>query len=106
MEDTAIKHLKETFIENRSKRVLDIGTGVGNFIFLLNQLEYPFEEIIGIDTSQRAIDMAKNYLTDQKNVKLMVMDGNHQTFSDELFDVVTLSNSLHHLDDMTQIHSA
>ncbi|MBU1092964.1 MAG: class I SAM-dependent methyltransferase [Firmicutes bacterium] len=84
--------------QNNSKRILDVGTGVGNFIFVLAQTTNEYDEIIGIDTSQRAIEIASNYFLDNHKVKFMKMDGKKIEYPDGYFDVVCLSNSLHHLE--------
>ncbi|MFH1693419.1 MAG: class I SAM-dependent methyltransferase [Bacillota bacterium] len=78
--------------------MLDVGTGVGNFVFLLTGLLDNYDEIIGIDTSLRAIEMAKTCFEEKDYVNFKQMDGNHIDYPDQYFDAVCLSNSLHHLD--------
>ncbi len=98
-----MEQLEFYLTKNQSKKVLDIGTGVGNFIFLLTQALKDYDEIIGIDTSERAVEIAKSYFPDNKKVKFVVMNGQHIEYPTGYFDVVCLSNSLHHLKDAKSI---
>ncbi len=95
-----MKQLKQVLADHQTKAVLDVGTGVGNFIGLLKSMEYPFEKIIGIDTSKKAIEIANDHFSEDPGVSFLEMDANQMSFSDESFDVVCLSNSLHHLSDI------
>lgn len=97
-----MEKLAQFLNESHPKRLLDIGTGGGNFIRRIMDLYDFYEEVIGIDTSERAIQSANKQFEDIENIHFMLMDGNKTTFPDEEFDLVTLSNSLHHLDDMKQ----
>lgn len=89
--------------KNQTKRVLDIGTGVGNFIFLLKEVLKDYDEIVGIDTSARAVELAQGYFPNQDKIKFVVMDAKQLEYDDHYFDVVCLSNSLHHLKDAKPI---
>ncbi|MCF7931102.1 MAG: methyltransferase domain-containing protein [Acholeplasmataceae bacterium] len=89
--------------KNQTKKVLDVGTGVGNFIFLLTQALGDYEEIVGIDTSMRAVELAKGYFPNQEKIKFSVMDARQLEYPNDYFDAVCLSNSLHHLDDAQPI---
>lgn len=97
-----MKRLETLMRENQVKNILDVGTGVGNFIGSLIEIPYPFKEIVGIDTSTRAIDIAKSHFMNYQNIQFLKMDGNQMTFDDHTFDVVCLSNSLHHLTHIEQ----
>lgn len=79
---------------------MDVGTGVGNFIQVIKSLDYPFAKIIGIDTSEKAIEIAQNHFKDDETISFMAMDANRMSFPKQSFDVVCLSNSLHHLSDL------
>ncbi len=92
-----MKKLERLLRENRTRKILDIGTGVGNFIFLLTQVVKDYDQIIGLDTSKRSIEIATSYFTDQPKIKFMEKNGEHTDFPDDYFDLVCLSNSLHHL---------
>jgi ubiquinone/menaquinone biosynthesis C-methylase UbiE len=80
-------------------RVLDVATGNGAFIhFLLERLK-GYTEIIGIDTSERAAAAFEAAFADKPNIRFRSMDGCHLEFDAESFDLVCVSNSLHHFDD-------
>ncbi len=82
--------------DNKFKKILDVGTGTGNFVDLLNKLYMDYDEIIGIDTHELSISRAKEHFTDER-MKFEVMDAMEMSFKDDTFDLVCLSNSIHHL---------
>lgn len=98
-----MEQLEFYLTKNQSKKVLDIGTGVGNFIYLLTQAMKSYDEIIGIDTSARAVELAQSYFPNQDKIKFAVMDAKQLEYPDYYFDVVCLSNSLHHLNETQPI---
>jgi ubiquinone/menaquinone biosynthesis C-methylase UbiE len=83
-------------------KILDVGTGNGNFIRTIQSVYNGYEEIIGIDNIKGAIDSAKEKFEDER-ISFMEMDAYQMTFEDDVFDVVCLSNSLHHLDDIERL---
>lgn len=80
-------------------KILDVGTGSGNFIDIILSLSDNFVEIIGIDQLQIAVDTATKKFTDER-IKFMKMDALKMEFEDNSFDLVCLSNSLHHLSEI------
>lgn len=83
----------------KPQKILDVGTGGGNFIDLINTVYQDYQEIIGIDTIDAAIKSANNNFKDNGKVSFKLMDAKTMDFEEETFDLVCLSNSLHHLDD-------
>lgn len=80
-------------------RVLDVATGSGGFIhFLLERLK-GYTEIIGIDTNERAAAAFAAAFADKPNIRFRSMDACHLEFDAASFDLVCVSNSLHHFDD-------
>jgi ubiquinone/menaquinone biosynthesis C-methylase UbiE len=80
-------------------KILDVGTGNGNFIKLIVSMTDSFEEIIGIDEMEIAVSASsKNF--DDERISFQLMDGYKMDFDDDSFDLVCLSNTLHHLDDI------
>ena len=77
-------------------KILDVGTGNGNFIRVLTGLDDNFESIIGIDVLDTAITACNANFNDER-IKFMKMDILDSGFEDNRFDIVSLSNSLHHL---------
>lgn len=80
-------------------RILDIGTGNGNFIKILTALDDGFKSVVGIDLLDGAIKMCNSSFDDER-IEFMKMDALKMEFEDNSFDVVSLSNSLHHLEDI------
>ena len=80
-----------------ANRILDVATGGGNFIhFLLEGLQ-DYAEIIGVDNNERAEAAFTESFKENPKVKFQMMDAEHLDFDDSSFDLVCISNSLHHL---------
>jgi SAM-dependent methyltransferase len=77
-------------------RVLDIATGYGNFVQILADELATFDEIVGIDASERAIEAARSAFKGE-NIRFARMQAEKLDFEDNYFDTVSLSASLHHL---------
>lgn len=77
-------------------RVLDVGVGIGKFSWILAEYLKEYSEIVGIDISEKKLDTAKKNLT-QKNISLRLMSADNLQFDDESFDIVAISETLHHL---------
>ena len=81
-----------------AQRVLDVATGGGGFIhFLLEGLQ-DCSEIIGVDNNERAAAGFAEAFKENPRVHFQPMDARHLDFPDSSFDLVSVSNSLHHLD--------
>jgi len=81
-------------------KVLDVATGNGGFIhFLLEGLK-DYEEIIGIDTKEGVGAVFTEQFAD-KPIRYQQMDAAQMAFADESFDTVCISNSLHHMPDLS-----
>lgn len=83
-------------------KILDIGTGNGNFIKTITNLCNNFESITGIDIIDSSIESCKANFKDER-INFINMDALNMDFEDSSFDIVTLSNSLHHFDDSKDI---
>jgi len=85
-------------------RVLDVATGSGNFIhFLLEGLQ-AYTEIIGVDNNERAAATFTEVFKENPKVRFQMMDAQRLDFDDSSFDLVCISNSLHHLDPIPVLH--
>ena len=79
-------------------RILDVATGSGGFIhFLLEGLD-DYNEIIGVDNNDRAAAGFAEVFKEHPKVHFQKMDAASLEFPDASFDLVCISNSLHHLD--------
>ena len=94
-----MKRLQEFFAAFPDARILDVGTGSGQFISLLADFGIPHGEIVGIDVSEKAVAAARKRFEGTPGVTFETMDGTRLAYPDDAFDVVCLSNSLHHLED-------
>lgn len=95
-----MEELKQFLIEQNKKTFLDIGTGNGGFIAFIKSLYDGFESFVGIDVIDRFVKAASDHNSDER-IQFKVMDATDMDYSDNSFDVVCLSNSLHHLDDIS-----
>ncbi|MDD3348986.1 MAG: class I SAM-dependent methyltransferase [Bacilli bacterium] len=98
-----MEKIKKALEKYPRARVLDIGTGVGNFISILVSVTSDFQEIVGIDTSRKMLDRAQTNFAAYEFVRFEVADANHLPYNEATFDIICLSNSLHHLDDIIKI---
>jgi ubiquinone/menaquinone biosynthesis C-methylase UbiE len=88
-----------------ASRVLDVATGGGGFIhFLLEGLK-DYTEIIGVDNNERAQAAFEEAFKDKPNIRFQWMDAHHLDFDSDSFDLVCISNSLHHFDDPQSVLS-
>ena len=79
-------------------RVLDVATGSGGFIHFLVEGLQGYTEIIGVDTNERAGENFTESFKNTPNIRFQKMDALQLDFADSSFDMVCISNSLHHLD--------
>lgn len=79
-------------------KILDVCTGEGDFISTLMQTLSEYESFIGIDMSQKDLEVARKEF-DGQPVQFMEMDAENLAFNDNTFDTVCIANSLHHLSD-------
>lgn len=94
-----VHFLKET----KPSQILDVGTGSGNFIDLINSIYKEYTSIIGIDEIEAAIVSATKNFKSNSKVSFCKMDASSMTYENDSFDLVCLSNSLHHLGDIKGI---
>lgn len=80
--------------------ILDIATRDGAFIKRLSRNLSGYDEIIGIDISTDGLARAKAEFAGNNKIRFEVMDGYHTSFPDKCFDLVCISNSLHHMKDI------
>ena len=97
-----MERLKKILETENKKTFLDVGTGGGNYIALINHLYNGFDKMIGIDVIEPAIKAA-NERNEDKRIEFKVMDALNMDFEDNLFDVVAFSNTLHHVTDLNPV---
>jgi SAM-dependent methyltransferase len=78
--------------------VLDVASGKGDFIKVLVKSLKSYLEIIGIDVTRYT--EAAGGIFPTEDVRFIQMDAAQLGFSDESFDTVSISSSLHHLENI------
>ena len=91
-----MEQLKTFFAGKPVFKVLDIDTGAGDFIKLILPVFPEGTKITGIDPSEEALAEARREIA-SGNVDFVRMEGENLNFEDQSFDVVCLSNAMHHL---------
>ena len=102
LKDWFIKALKKTINTlniTENSRILDIGCGTGNLLYLLER-ENKNLELYGIDISEKMLNIAKNKL---KNSKLSIQSAEDIDFKDDSFDFVFSTEAFHHYSNYNQI---
>lgn len=94
--------MESKFRQISGGKILDVGTGSGSFIPTFTELFKDYTEIIGIDSSEKAINAAKQTFK-QDNIRFIQMDAAHMDFEDNCMDTVSISNTLHHLSNMNEV---
>lgn len=96
--ENVINSIKELTGEN----ILDVATGQGEFIAFLKDKLPDYKSIIGIDDSEKILEHAKTHFEDSR-IEFQLMDAYKLNFQDDVFDIVTISNSLHHFAQPKQV---
>lgn len=76
-------------------RILDVGTGPG-YLPIEIAKKNPSIEVVGIDVSEKMVDIARKNAGGIDNIDFKVMDANRLEFDDDYFDFIVSSGSSHH----------
>lgn len=93
------KRLLDKISLDDSKKILEVGCGEGNNIFLLSQ-EKAAGEFYGIDFQPERIKFAQKFCP---RVKFSVDDATKLPFADNFFDLVFCRDVLHHIDNKKKV---
>ena len=89
------------FNSNNTKKVLDLGCGVGKFLVPLASMEY---EMTGIDISQGVLDECAKRLEKRRlEAKLIKLNANKIKFEQEFDTVISMDSVLHYFDTKQKI---
>jgi ubiquinone/menaquinone biosynthesis C-methylase UbiE len=94
--------LKKELQDLSAGNVLDAATGRGWLAGYMSDTFKDYDEIIGIDSSEKAIESARDRVK-KENVRFEVMSAAKMSFEDDSFDIVAISNSLHHLGNIESV---
>lgn len=89
-----IDELLQTITANK---ILDVATGRGDFLLLLQEKLGSFGDGIGVDV--KTSDQWESEKFSESPIHFQKMDASQLDFADNSFDLVSISNSLHHLPD-------
>jgi ubiquinone/menaquinone biosynthesis C-methylase UbiE len=92
---TRLKRRAKMLSEGLSGKVLEVGCGSGLFTTELIKSQF---HLTSIDISPDLLDLARQAVSEQKNVAFRLEDVHATSFPDESFDAVIGSSVLHHLD--------
>ncbi len=91
-----MKQLTDFFQDKKVGKILDVGTGSGNFLVVLKEV-FPNANVTGIDPNTDSLKEASEKFPD---VQFQKMSAEIIEFPDNLFDVAAISMALHHLPDI------
>jgi ubiquinone/menaquinone biosynthesis C-methylase UbiE len=83
-------------------KMLDVATQKGGFINTMMKTLKDYERFVGIDISFEELDSIKEEFGN-KPVEFIEMDATILNFSDNSFDTVSISHSLHHLEEIEKV---
>jgi len=78
-------------------RVLDVGTGKGDFITTLMEVLGDYSTFTGVDVNSERLEEGRE-IFEGRPVDLVEMNAAEMSFADGSFDTVCISHSLHHLE--------
>ena len=87
-------YLKKINHKIEELRILDFGCGVGNHIGHLKNA-FTESELYGVDISKQSLNVAKSKFSDF--CKFDLFDGFNLPYEKDFFDVIFISNVLHHI---------
>ncbi|MFV0589792.1 MAG: class I SAM-dependent methyltransferase [Draconibacterium sp.] len=91
-----MKQLIDFFEDKKVESVLDVGTGPGHYIPILEKV-FPGVKIYGVDPDR---DVLKEAANTYPFVNFSVMKGETLAFENNRFDAASISMALHHLSDV------
>lgn len=89
--------LKDWAELDSTRTVLDVACGTGTFERLV-LLEYPNQEITGIDLSEKMLEIAEEKCRDYPNVSFQIASVTALPFGDRTFDTVISASAFHYFE--------
>ena len=93
---------EELFTDIDGGRVLDVATGEGVYINILQRYLSSFASITGVDTSERGLRIARGAYRNPE-IHFVQRDAEQLGFETGTFDTVNISASLHHLENVAKV---
>jgi ubiquinone/menaquinone biosynthesis C-methylase UbiE len=91
--------LKRLLKGKHFKNAADIGGGFGRLCIFLK--EYA-DKVTLAEPSQQQLDIGKDYLKDQPDIKMVLTQADDLKFKDNSLDLITMIRVMHHLPDPTK----
>jgi SAM-dependent methyltransferase len=98
----ALNAFEELFSEIRGGRVLDVATGEGGYIPILQRYLGEFDTIAGLDLNSKMLSTAQKVF-DLPQIQFTQMNAEIMGFDPGSFDTVNISASLHHLENVSRV---
>lgn len=98
-----MKKLNEKLADKKFGKIIDIATRNGAFIKKITKSLSAYDEVVGIDISDKGFEKARAEFQGNEKVRFEVMDAYNTDFPDGYFDLVCISNSLHHMEDIPSL---
>lgn len=93
---------EELFSSLEGGRVLDIATGEGGYISILKRYLESYAIILGVDSDDKVLAAARN-IHKNPNIEFAQMDAEQLGFKNGEFEIVNISASLHHLENVSRV---
>ncbi len=97
-----MRKLHSFFNGFKEAKILDVGTGNGNFVRMITAIYNGYSQITGIDLSEASLEECRKIFKEDR-IEFLKMDALNMDFEDDSYDIVCLSNSLHHLEDIDKM---
>jgi len=98
-----MKDLKPYLEKYKNPRILDIGSGKGDFIKFIDFINQDYQEIIGIDIVDYLAEIDQFAFQNNPKIRWMDLDVLETNFPKNSFDIISLSNTLHHMTDIESV---
>jgi ubiquinone/menaquinone biosynthesis C-methylase UbiE len=90
-----LEFLKASISFNSSDQILDLGCGTGELELLVLK-ERPEQTVVGVDISEKMLELARQKCSGYPNVGFVKVDAAALPFPDQSFDLIVSANSFHY----------
>jgi len=84
-------------------RILDVASGIGNFMGFLIEGFRDFDELVCMDSNIKAVQTGNKHAEEYENIIFVQGEAADMDFRDETFDTVSIANSLHHMGHLDKV---
>ncbi|MFO7895370.1 MAG: methyltransferase domain-containing protein [Candidatus Cloacimonadales bacterium] len=87
----------------KPEKILDIACGQGEFVAWILHYFPDFQQLLAVDNNAKMLQRAQQKFASEQRIDFRSMDAYDLALADDSYDLVTLSNSLHHFEDHSQL---